>query len=133
MAVRAIVAKMGLDGHNRGANFISNEFRDAGVEVVYLGRFNDGNDLAVSAIQEDVDVIAISFLSNEYRMYVPDLYESLQEYESADDFLVLLGGIIDEADHDEMLKYVDYIFGQDTTTDKVLSTIEREVGPIKTT
>jgi methylmalonyl-CoA mutase C-terminal domain/subunit len=99
--IRCLIAKVGLDGHDRGAHVISRAFRDAGFEVVYSGLHNTPEEIVRAAVQEDVDVLGISILSGAHNTLVPKVIEGLREYGAFEDTLVLVGGTIpgdDEAD-----------------------------------
>jgi methylmalonyl-CoA mutase C-terminal domain/subunit len=111
-SIRCLVAKVGLDGHDRGAHVISRSFRDAGFEVIYSGLHKTPEELVQAAVQEDVDVIGISILSGAHNALVPKVINGLKRYESFDDTLVLLGGIIPEDDREDLLDMgVSEIFG----------------------
>lgn len=126
---RIVLAKLGMDGHIRGANFIAQSLRDAGMEVIHLGRFNTPEEVARVALEEDADVVGISAHSNEYREYVPELCTLLRESGVADDTLVLLGGIIAKEDR-EMLSEagVDHVFGQYTEVGELVEFIDARAG-----
>jgi methylmalonyl-CoA mutase C-terminal domain/subunit len=96
--IRVLVAKPGLDGHDRGAKVIARALRDAGMEVIYTGLRQTPEQIASAAIQEDVDVIGLSILSGAHLVIVSRLMELLREKKVADDMLVLVGGIIPDAD-----------------------------------
>ena len=95
--IRVIVAKPGLDGHDRGAKVIARALRDAGMEVIYTGLRQTPEQIATAALQEDADVIGLSILSGAHTTIVPKLMALLQE-RHMDDVLVVLGGIIPDAD-----------------------------------
>jgi methylmalonyl-CoA mutase, C-terminal domain len=95
--IRVVVAKPGLDGHDRGAKIIARAFRDAGMEVIYTGLRQTPEMIATAAVQEDVDVIGLSILSGAHNTLCPQLMKLLHE-KGMDDVTVLLGGIIPEAD-----------------------------------
>jgi len=91
---RVLIAKPGLDGHDRGAKIIARALRDAGMEVIYTGLRQTPEQIASAALQEDVDVIGLSILSGAHLVIVNRLMELLRENKLADDVLVLVGGII---------------------------------------
>ncbi len=95
--IRVMVAKPGLDGHDRGARVLARCFRDAGFEVVYTGCHQTPEQIASAAVQEDVDVIGLSCLSGAHRILFPRVVELLRE-KGADDITVIGGGIIPEQD-----------------------------------
>ena len=95
--LRVVIAKPGLDGHDRGAKVIARALRDAGMEVIYMGLRQTPEQIASTALQEDADVIGLSILSGAHNHIVPRLM-SLLEDTGIDDVLVLIGGIIPEVD-----------------------------------
>lgn len=95
--IRVLVAKPGLDGHDRGAKIIARSLRDAGMEVIYTGLRQTPEQIAASSIQEDVDVVAVSILSGAHNHLLPKIVKLLEE-NGADDILVICGGIIPEDD-----------------------------------
>ena len=95
--IRVLIAKPGLDGHDRGAKIIARALRDAGMEVIYTGLRQTPEMIASAAAQEDVDVIGLSILSGAHNTLAPRLMELLRE-KKMHDVLVLIGGIIPEAD-----------------------------------
>jgi len=101
-AIRCLVAKVGLDGHDRGAHVIARAFRDAGFEVIYSGLHQSPEAIVNAAIQEDVDVLGISILSGAHNVLVPEVIEGLKEYSAFEDTLVLVGGIVPENDRAEL-------------------------------
>ncbi|WP_024621431.1 cobalamin B12-binding domain-containing protein [Metaclostridioides mangenotii] len=95
--IRVLVAKPGLDGHDRGAKVVARALRDAGMEVIYTGLFQTPEQIVASAIQEDVDVIAMSILSGAHNHLLPKVVDLLKE-ENIDDVLIIGGGVIPEED-----------------------------------
>jgi len=95
--IRIMIAKPGLDGHDRGAKVLARTFRDAGMEVVYTGCHQTPEQIAASAIQEDVDVVGLSCLSGAHNYLYPAVVNLLKE-QGADDITVIGGGIIPEKD-----------------------------------
>ena len=95
--IRVLIAKPGLDGHDRGAKIIARALRDAGMEVIYTGLRQTPEMIATAALQEDVDVIGLSILSGAHNTLVPQLMTLLKQ-KGVDDVTVLLGGTIPEAD-----------------------------------
>jgi methylmalonyl-CoA mutase C-terminal domain/subunit len=94
---RVVVAKPGLDGHDRGAKVIARALRDAGFEVIYTGLHQTPEQVVQAVIQEDADAVGLSLLSGAHLTLIPRVMESLKE-QGRDDVLVLVGGIIPEAD-----------------------------------
>src|SRR5437870_8499758 len=95
--IRVLVAKPGLDGHDRGAKVIARALRDAGMEVIYTGLRQTPEQIATAALQEDADVVGLSILSGAHNHIVPRLMELLKE-QRLDDVLVVIGGIIPDVD-----------------------------------
>lgn len=113
-----------MDGHIRGTNFVAQSLYDARMEVIHLGRFNSPEAVAQVALEQDMDVVDISALSNEYREYLTELCGLLDEGWIAEDTLVVLGGT--DSDDEEMLSDagVDRVFGQQTNIDGIVEYIE---------
>lgn len=99
--IRVLVAKPGLDGHDRGAKVIARALRDAGMEVIYTGLRQTPEMIVSAALQEDVDVIGLSILSGAHNALVPRLMQLLRDKQMTD-VIVLLGGIVPDADIPEM-------------------------------
>lgn len=114
--IRVLVAKPGLDGHDRGAKVIASALRDAGMEVIYTGLHQTPEMVVAAAIQEDVDVVAMSILSGAHMTLFPRVLELLGA-EGADHILLTGGGIIPEEDINELsVRGVGKLFGPGTTT-----------------
>ena len=96
--VRVLVAKPGLDGHDRGSKVIARAFRDAGMEVIYTGLRQTPEQIVQAAIQEDVDVVAMSILSGAHNHLLPKVVELLKLEDAYEDVLVIGGGVIPEDD-----------------------------------
>lgn len=94
---RVLVAKPGLDGHDRGAKYISKALRDAGMEVIYTGIRQTPDDIAIAAVQEDVDIVGISLLSGAHNELFPKIFEALKK-QGGEDIPVIGGGIIPDED-----------------------------------
>jgi methylmalonyl-CoA mutase C-terminal domain/subunit len=125
--IRVLVAKPGLDGHDRGAKVIARALRDAGMEVIYTGLHQTPEQIAEAALQEDVQVVAISILSGAHPTLVPRIVELLRQ-NGQDDVLVLLGGIIPEQDIPAMLAAgVAAVFGPGTDTRDIVRYIREHV------
>ncbi|HNV18600.1 MAG TPA: cobalamin B12-binding domain-containing protein [Rectinema sp.] len=121
--IRVLVAKPGLDGHDRGAKVIARALRDAGMEVIYTGLRQTPEQIVNAAIQEDVDVIALSILSGAHNHLFPRVVELLKE-RGVDDILVFGGGVIPEEDIPFLKsKGIAEIFGPGTPTSKTIEFI----------
>ncbi|MCU0474999.1 MAG: cobalamin B12-binding domain-containing protein [Anaerolineae bacterium] len=126
-AIRILIAKPGLDGHDRGAKVIARALRDAGFEVIYTGLRQTPEMIAEAALQEDVDVVGLSILSGAHQTLVPVIRQTMNAHDLADVPLIL-GGIIPEQDHAEMAQAgVEAIFGPGTSTADIVTTIRRIV------
>ena len=127
--IRVLVAKPGLDGHDRGAKVIARALRDAGMEVIYTGLRQTPEMIVTSALQEDVDVIGLSILSGAHNSIVPRVNDLLHQ-NKMDDVLLLVGGIIPEQDFDQMKKAgVSGIFNPGTPMDEIVEFIRKNVKP----
>ncbi|MHB1610963.1 MAG: cobalamin B12-binding domain-containing protein [Sulfobacillus sp.] len=125
--IRVLVAKPGLDGHDRGAKVIARALRDAGMEVVYTGLHQTPEQVVDAALSEDVDVLALSILSGAHPTLVPRIMELVRE-NGMDDLLILLGGIIPEDDVENMLSAgVAKVFGPGTDTNDIVRFIRERV------
>ncbi|WP_224269815.1 cobalamin B12-binding domain-containing protein [Haloprofundus salinisoli] len=114
-AIRCLVAKVGLDGHDRGAHVIARAFRDAGFEVIYSGLHRAPDEIVQAAVQEDVDVLGISILSGAHNTLVPKVIDGLKEYGAFEDTLILVGGIVPDDDKEELKEMgVAEVFGPGT-------------------
>ncbi len=121
--LRVLVAKPGLDGHDRGAMVVARALRDAGMEVVYTGLRQTPEMVAEAALQEDVDLIGLSILSGAHMALVPRVLELLKQ-QGQDDVHVLLGGIIPDEDVDKLKELgVAAIFGPGTPTTEIVSVV----------
>jgi len=127
--IRVIVAKAGLDGHDRGAKVVARALRDAGVEVIYTGLHQTPEQIVAAAIQEDVDAIGLSVLSGAHMTLFARLLELLKE-QGADDIVVFGGGIIPEADITELTAMgVSKIFTPGAPTTDIVAWVNAELGP----
>ncbi len=121
--IRVLVAKPGLDGHDRGAKVIASAFRDAGFEVIYTGLHQTPEMIVAAAVQEDVDVVALSVLSGAHMTLFPRVLELLREA-GADHMLLTGGGIIPEEDIEALGRLgVGRLFGPGTTTTEAVGYI----------
>ncbi len=129
--IRVLVAKPGLDGHDRGAKVIARALRDAGFEVVYTGLHQTAEMVVEAAIQEDVHVIGLSILSGAHNALVPEIIEGIRKA-GLSDALVVLGGIIPEEDFDYLKKAgVSMIFTPGASLTDVVEYI-RSNAPVRT-
>jgi methylmalonyl-CoA mutase C-terminal domain/subunit len=125
--IRVLVAKPGLDGHDRGAKVVARALRDAGMEVIYTGLRQTPEMISETALQEDVDVVGLSILSGAHMTLAPKIVEQLKENEM-DDVLVVIGGIIPEEDVVPLQQMgVDGVFGPGTTTGDIVKFIQQNV------
>ncbi len=128
--IRVLVAKPGLDGHDRGAKVIARALRDAGMEVIYTGLRQTPEMIAAAALQEDVDAVGISILSGAHRTLCPRIVELLHE-NGMDDVLVLVGGIVPHEDiADLKRKGVAEVFLPGTSTEDISVFIRANVRPV---
>ena len=125
--VRILVAKPGLDGHDRGAKVIATALRDAGFEVIYTGLHQTPEMIVEAAVQEDVDVVGLSILSGAHMVLFPKIVNLLRE-QDAGDKLVVGGGIIPEDDIEELVKMgIAKIFTPGTPTGEIVDYIKNEM------
>jgi methylmalonyl-CoA mutase C-terminal domain/subunit len=126
--IRVLVAKPGLDGHDRGAKVMVRALRDAGFEVIYTGLFQTPEMIATAALHEDVDVIGLSILSGAHLALFPRIMDALRA-QGLDDVLVVAGGTIPEEDVDEVKKLgIAAVFGPGTSLQTAIEFI-REHAP----
>jgi methylmalonyl-CoA mutase, C-terminal domain len=127
--IRVLVAKPGLDGHDRGAKVIARALRDAGMEVIYTGLRQTPEMIVNAALQEDVDVIGLSILSGAHNAIVPRVNELLRS-NKMDDVLLMVGGTIPEQDVPSLKQAgVAAIFGPGTPMDQIVEFIRKNVKP----
>jgi methylmalonyl-CoA mutase C-terminal domain/subunit len=125
--IRVVVAKVGLDGHDRGAKIIARALRDAGMEVIYTGLHQTPEQVVETAIQEDADAIGISILSGAHMTLIPRIIELLKENE-AEDILVFCGGTIPKDDIPKLKEAgVGEIFTPGTPTKKAVEYVQHTV------
>ncbi|PKL06377.1 MAG: methylmalonyl-CoA mutase [Spirochaetae bacterium HGW-Spirochaetae-9] len=125
--IRVIVAKPGLDGHDRGAKVIARALRDAGMEVIYTGLRQTPEQIVQAALQEDADVVALSILSGAHNHLFPRVVELLKE-KGADDILVFGGGVIPEEDIPFLKsKGIAEVFGPGTPTSVTVDFIKNHL------
>lgn len=125
--IRVLIAKPGLDGHDRGAKIIARALRDAGMEVIYTGLRQTPEQIVAAAVQEDVDAIGLSILSGAHNVLFPEIMRLLKD-ESAQDIVVFAGGIIPEKDIPKMKELgIREIFLPGTPTAAAVDAIRRAV------
>ena len=126
--IRVLVAKPGLDGHDRGAKIIARAFRDAGFEVIYTGLRQTPEMVVRAALQEDVNVVGLSVLSGAHMTLCPRIME-LMKKEKLDDVLVLVGGIIPDQDISKLKALgVSEVFQPGVSTEDIIDYVRRNVG-----
>jgi methylmalonyl-CoA mutase C-terminal domain/subunit len=127
--IRIMVAKPGLDGHDRGARILARAFRDAGYEVIYTGCHQTPEQIASAAVQEDVDLVGLSCLSGAHGYLFPRVVELLKE-KGADDITVIGGGIIPDQDFQKLYDAgIKEIFTPGATLDSILDWIKNNLKP----
>ena len=123
--IRVLIAKPGLDGHDRGAKIIARAFRDAGMEVVYTGLHQSPEQVVEAAIQEDVNIVGVSILSGAHMTIIPRIKELLQE-NNAQDIMLIAGGIIPEEDIEILTggNHVDAVFTPGTNIEEIVDWLQ---------
>ena len=125
--IRVLVAKPGLDGHDRGAKVIARALRDAGMEVIYTGIRQTPQMIVQAAAQEDVDVVGMSILSGAHMEIIPGIIDLLRQ-EGLEDVLVVVGGIIPEVDRQALLEQgIAGVFGPGTPTSAIVEFIQAKM------
>ena len=125
--IKVIVSKVGLDGHDRGAKVIASLLKEAGMEVVYLGLYQMPEDIVRAAIDEDADVIGVSYLSGEHLTFTPKLVDEMKRNE-LDDVLLVAGGVIPPEDIPTLKEMgIDEVFVAGTLTKPIVDFIEGHV------
>ena len=125
--IKVIIAKPGLDGHDRGAKVVARALRDAGMEVVYTGIFQTPETILRAVIQEDADVLGLSSLSGAHLEYALEISEMLKQ-NGAEDVVFLVGGTIPKEDADKLRSVgVAGVFGPGTPTSEIIAFIEERV------
>ena len=129
--IRVLVAKPGLDGHDRGAKVVARALRDNGMEVIYTGLRQTPEMIAQSALQEDVDVVGVSILSGAHLELFPLVLEKLRE-KGLEHTIILAGGIIPEEDHPALRQMgIKGIFGPGTPTNEIADFIKKAIAEKK--
>jgi methylmalonyl-CoA mutase C-terminal domain/subunit len=125
--IRVLIAKPGLDGHDRGAKVVARALRDAGMEVIYTGLRQSPALIAEAALQEDVDVVGISILSGAHLTLLPKIIDQLKTNQ-VEDALIIVGGIIPEEDVETLKQSgVHAVFGPGTSTEDIVTFIRKNV------
>jgi methylmalonyl-CoA mutase C-terminal domain/subunit len=126
--IRVLVAKPGLDGHDRGAKVVARSLRDAGMEVIYTGLRQTPEMITEAALQEDVDAVGLSILSGAHMALVPRIFELLKA-NGQENVKVFIGGIIPDEDVPRLIEMgVVGIYGPGTLTDQIVQDIRKAVG-----
>jgi methylmalonyl-CoA mutase C-terminal domain/subunit len=127
--IRILIAKPGLDGHDRGAKVVARALRDAGFEVVYTGLHQTPEQIVSAAIQEDVDAVGLSLLSGAHRVLFPSVVELLKEQQSGD-ILVFGGGIIPQDDISWLKEQgIRAVFTPGTSTEDIIDWVKSNIRP----
>jgi methylmalonyl-CoA mutase C-terminal domain/subunit len=125
--IRVVIAKPGLDGHDRGAKIIARALRDAGMEVIYTGLHQTAEQIVETAIQEDADAVGISILSGAHMTLVPRILDGLRE-NGAEDVLVVVGGTIPDEDAEELKsRGVAAVFTPGAPTSEIVDFLQQAV------
>ena len=123
--IRVLLAKVGLDGHDRGVKVVARALRDAGMDVVYTGLHRTPAEVVEAAIQEDVDVLGVSLLSGAHMTIIPEILKQLKDA-GADDIRVVAGGVLPDEDAAELKKLgLAEVLLQDTPPDEIVSTLRQ--------
>jgi 2-hydroxyisobutanoyl-CoA mutase small subunit len=122
--IRVMLAKIGLDGHDRGVKVVARTLRDAGMEVVYTGLHRSPEQVLEAAVQEDVDVLGVSLLSGAHMPIFTRIFQLIDDLPEKPRFAVVAGGVMPDEDVDELKKLgVAEVLGQDTTPETIVSSI----------
>jgi methylmalonyl-CoA mutase C-terminal domain/subunit len=125
--IRVLIAKVGLDGHDRGVKIVARALRDGGMDVIYTGLHRTAEEVVLAAIQEDVDILGVSLLSGAHMTAFPKILELLAEHK-AEDILLVGGGVMPDEDAKTLKEMgVREILVQDTPPQKIVETLERLV------
>ena len=128
--LRVMLAKIGLDGHDRGVKVVARTLRDAGMEVIYTGLHRTPEQVIEAAVQEDVDVLGVSLLSGAHMPIFGKIFDLIAALPDAPRFALVAGGVMPEEDEEELQRHgVAAVLGQDTTPETIVETIHR-VAPV---
>lgn len=123
--IRVVLAKVGLDGHDRGVKVVARALRDAGMEIIYTGLHRTPEEVVTSAVQEDADFVGVSILSGAHMVIIPRILTLMRE-QGVDDIVLFAGGVIPPGDIAALKQMgVAEVFPQDTPTDETVSWIRR--------
>jgi methylmalonyl-CoA mutase cobalamin-binding domain/chain len=126
--IRIMLAKIGLDGHDRGVKVVARTLRDAGMEVIYTGLHRSPEQVVEAALQEDVDVLGVSLLSGAHMPIFTKIFALLDALPERPRFAIVAGGVMPDEDEDRLrLMGVASVLGQDTTPETIVATIRRLV------
>jgi methylmalonyl-CoA mutase C-terminal domain/subunit len=126
--LRIVIAKLGLDGHDRGAKIVARALRDAGMEVVYTGLHRKPEEVTAAALQEDADAIGVSILSGAHMTLFPRLIEAMKRDGIWDEVVLIGGGVIPDDEAEELKRQgVAAIIGQDATPEQVVNSVRQAV------
>ena len=124
--IRVMLAKIGLDGHDRGVKVVARTLRDAGMEVVYTGLHRSPEQVLEAAVQEDVDVLGVSLLSGAHMSIFGRIFELIAAMEDPPRFAIVAGGVMPDEDEIELRRMgVADVLGQDTTPETVVATVRK--------
>ena len=125
--IRVLLAKVGLDGHDRGVKVVARALRDAGMDVIYTGLHRTPDEVVTAAIQEDVDVLGVSLLSGVQMTVFPKIMDKLKR-EGADDMIVVAGGVMPDEDVTALKQMgISEVMLQDTAPQEIVDTLRRLV------
>lgn len=125
--IKVIITKVGLDGHDRGAKIVASLLKEAGMEVIYLGLFNTTDDIISAVVEEDADVLGLSFLSGEHLVFTPKIVEKMKT-NGLDDVLLIAGGTIPVEDIPPMEKMgMNMVFRAGTLSNRFIDFINENV------
>ena len=129
--IKILVAKLGLDGHDRGALVLCRAFRDAGMEVIYSGLFATPDRIAQIVEDEDADAVAMSLLNGAHGTLFPRVVQTLKK-KGINDVLIVGGGVIPEIDHEDLIKAgIDHVFGPGTPLPTIINHITAGVSKLR--
>ncbi|MBW2028974.1 MAG: cobalamin B12-binding domain-containing protein [Deltaproteobacteria bacterium] len=125
--IRVLIAKVGLDGHERGAKLVARTLRDSGMEVVYTGIRQSVEQVVNAVVQEDVDVLGLSFLAGDHMVLLPKVIKGLKE-SGKEDIMVLVGGILPKRDIEKLKREgVDEVFLPGTRSKEIVAYIKNNI------
>jgi methylmalonyl-CoA mutase C-terminal domain/subunit len=128
LPLRILIAKVGLDGHDRGAKVVARCLRDAGMDVIYTGLHRTPEEVVVAAVQEDVDILGVSLLSGAHMSILPRIMEGLRRA-GAEDIVVVAGGVIPDEDVPVLLEMgIAKVLSQDTPVDVIQDEMRKLIG-----